>query len=138
MQGIKPADSKGLIESEKRRLQELERNQKIKDNHWSDFVMRHDAVMFEDFVDAMMKATSFSDFPKRLKMQKGADRRVGHILETLLRHEGARRDFNEVRTLLGVKPLRLRRSELGPRDEQATEKPTALEKNPAETSSKEQ
>jgi hypothetical protein len=125
MQGIKPADSKGLIESEKRRLQELERNQKIKENPWCEFVVRRGTLPFDEFVDAMSKATSFSNFVERLKMTKDADARRQHVLETLLRHEGARRDFNEVRTLLGLKPLRLRRSEATKDEEQRNEGPMA-------------
>ena len=125
MQGIKPADSKGLIESEKRRLQELERNQKIKDNPWCEHVIRRVSVPFKEFVDAMSKATSFGDFVKRLKVPKEAARRAEGILEDLVRYEEARRDFNEVRALLGLTRLTLRKSESAKYEARMAEKPTA-------------
>jgi len=111
MQGIKPAASKGLIESEQRRLQELERNQRIRDNHWCGFIIDRGASTFEDFLDAMSKATSFTDFTKRLKVPKEAENGLTRIRQTLLGNEAARRDFNKIRELLGLRPLRLRKAE---------------------------
>jgi hypothetical protein len=110
MKGITPADSSRLIESEQRRLQELERRERIKENHWYGFVTGPGKVSFEEFLEAMTRATSFSDFSKRLKPKSAGSQR-GEILETLRMSERARRDFNEIRTLLGLKPLRLRKTE---------------------------
>lgn len=112
MQGIKPAASKGLIESEKRRLHVIERNQKVRDNPWSGYVMRHGRVSFDNFLDAITKATSFGDFGKRLNVPDGAAVRGPDLAEILMDNEHARRDFNQVRALLGLKPLRLRKSEV--------------------------
>jgi len=131
MQGIKPADSNRLIESEKRRLQELERKQKIKENRWCEFVTRRNSMSFEEFLDAMTNATSFSDFAKRLEVPNRAGRTPHELLDTLARHEGARRDFNEVRALLGLRPLRIRKSEAAEAGAQSDEKPAVSpEKKP--------
>jgi hypothetical protein len=113
MQGIKPADSRGLIESEQRRLQEHERNQRIKENRWCRYVTERFSVKFEDFIDAIRNATSFTDFVKRLKMPENAeaDATPELMLHTLLGRDMPRRDFNQVRELLGLRPLRLRKTE---------------------------
>lgn len=124
MQGIKPADSNRLIESEKRRLLELERNQKIKENPWCEYVRRRSSMKFEDFLDAMTKATSFTDFAKRLRLSKDSETLAQHFLDTLLHHEGARRDFNEVRSLLDLKPIRLRKSETAASETPTNGRPT--------------
>ena len=101
MTGTTPAASSKLIESEQRRLQEVERNERIKEHVWCGYMTRKENVSFDDFKDAMSKATSFADFAKRVKRPD--------VLTTLQRHVGARRDFNQVRVLLGVTPLRLRK-----------------------------
>jgi len=68
-------------------------------------------MTFEEFLDATTKATSFSDFVKRLKVRKEAEGAREQIRRTLLIHESARRDFNTVREILRLKPLRLRKAE---------------------------
>lgn len=109
MTGITPADSSRLIESEQRRLQELERNEKIKENHWCQHVLRRGGVSFDEFLDAMIKASSFSDFSKRLKPRNESEMniQVKDFFKTLQMYPQARRDFNKVRTLLGLKPFKL-------------------------------
>lgn len=103
MKGITPADSTRLIESEQRRLQELERKEKIKENSWCQYVTLS-GIPFETFLDAITKATSFSDFAKRVRESERSAKDFSNILEV---SEAARRDFNQLRTLLGLKPLRL-------------------------------
>ena len=103
MKGITPADSNVLIESERRRLQDLERNEKVKESMWCRYVTRF--VPFEEFLDAMTKVNSFNDFAKRL------GHKMPDLSDTLSSNETARRDFNQVRTLLGLKPLRFRKSD---------------------------
>jgi hypothetical protein len=111
MQGIKPAASRGLIESEKRRLEKLERDQIIKDNRWWVWVRDQAPVEFDDFLDSMTGAKSFSDFANRLKVPESTTRAQGRIRETLLTNERARDDFNSIRLLLGRKPLTLSKAE---------------------------
>ena len=113
MTGITPADSSRLIESEQRRLQELERNERIKENQWCRHVLRSREKMFGQFLEAMIKATSFTDFTKRMSAGKGSeeiDQR--NLLGTLLHFEEARHDFNQLRKFLGLKPIRPKRSEM--------------------------
>jgi len=111
MKGITPADSNRLIEAEQRRLEELERNEKIKENRWCQHSIRFGRIPFEVFLEAITKATSFTDYAKRARGGKEDDDLRRDQLHTLLQNEDARRDFNQVRTLLGLKPLRLRKSE---------------------------
>jgi hypothetical protein len=108
MKGITPADSNRLIESEQRRLQELERNEKVKENDWCQYLTRY--VTFDEFLDAMTKANSFSDFANRLR-DKTSGKLSPDIFDTLQISEAARRDFNQIRQILGLKPLRLLKAE---------------------------
>lgn len=113
MTGITPDDSSRLIESEQRRLKELERNERIKENSWCQHALRNGEKTFEQFLEAMTKSTSFTDFTKRMSAGKGSeetDRK--RFLETLLHIEEARRDFNQVRKILGLKPIRPKKSEM--------------------------
>ena len=70
MKGITPADSNRLIQSEERRLQELERREKARVNPWCSYVSRHGSIPSDEVLDAISKATSFTDFAKRLKIGK--------------------------------------------------------------------
>jgi hypothetical protein len=113
MTGITPADSSRLIESEQRRLQELERNEKIKENSWCRYAMTFGHMPFDEFLEAISKATSFTDYAKRMMAGKDSESmRRDMYLDVLLGNEPARRDFNQVRTILGLKPLRLRKAEI--------------------------
>lgn len=109
MKGITPADSNRLIQSEQRRLQELERNERIKANDWCLYVTKGLRVPFEYFLDSMTKAGSFSDFTKRIEARDKSVA-VRDLLRTLEGSDIARRDFNGVRKLLGLQPLRLPKS----------------------------
>lgn len=111
MKGITPADSSRLIESEQRRLEELERNERIKGNHFYQFVSTSVRVPFGDFLDAIRKATSFTDFAKRVGAQKKSGEASDDIFSLLQTTEVARRDFNDLRKILRLKPFRLRKSE---------------------------
>ncbi|MDD3276266.1 MAG: DUF4062 domain-containing protein [Kiritimatiellales bacterium] len=112
MTGITPDDSNRLIESEQRRLHELERNERIKENRWCRHVTRRTDVSFDTFIAAMREATSFLDFTKRIAGKETADNRQSLLFHILQSNESARRDFNDVRKLLELKPLRLRKSEV--------------------------
>ncbi|HEY5030342.1 MAG TPA: hypothetical protein VIK39_18190, partial [Candidatus Angelobacter sp.] len=87
----------------------LERNEKIKENDWCQYLMRY--MPFEEFLDAMTKGNSFRDFAKRLG-QRVSGKMMPDILSTLQNNDLARRDFNQIRELLGLKPLRLSKAEL--------------------------
>jgi hypothetical protein len=110
MTGITPADSKPLIESERRRLQEFERNERVKNSTWSDYCMRQ-GVQFEVFLDAITKATSYSDFAKKISFVPRLKHVGEDLLDTLLHSENARSDYNAVRNILSLKAIRLRREE---------------------------
>ena len=110
MTGITPDDSSRLIESEQRRLKELERNERIKENEWYMWVAEANKVPFEVFLDAMTKAKSFSDFEPRVA-RKGKPTLQSYT-QTLKSSDRARRDFNEIRSILGLRPLKLSASEL--------------------------
>jgi hypothetical protein len=89
----------------------VERNERIRENRWCQHATRFGRVPFDLFLEGISKATSFTDYAKRARGDK--DDALGRDqLHTLLYNEDARRDFNQVRTLLGLKPLRLRKNEL--------------------------
>ena len=111
MTGTSPEDSSRLIESEKQRL-ELERNERVRENEWCHYVTRIAKLSFTDFIDAMTKSSSFSDFVGHIEKHAKSKEVVSRIYGTIKRSEGARRDFNEVRKLLGLGPISLTESEL--------------------------
>ena len=110
MIGTTPDHSTRLIKSEKRRLQELERNERIKENRWYQYVAKFGEVTFEDFLAAMIKANSFSDFAKRVRTSNKSEANSRTFMTVLQDVEDARHAFNEVRKLLGLNPFRLRKT----------------------------
>lgn len=118
MTGIGPDASTKLIESEQKRLQEIERNEAIKRNSWCSFVTEGpewDIIPFGIFLDAMQKAQSFFGFTKIISRNLNDKTIELQLWNTLKTHESARKDFNDVRQLLGLKQFRLSKKQLGDR-----------------------
>jgi hypothetical protein len=94
-----------LIESEKRRLEEARKSELLRSNKWIDYICEISEVEFDVAVEMIQKATSFEDYAIRLislaKDRDGAFR----ANETLLSAEGAQRDFNRARKMLGLPPF---------------------------------
>lgn len=109
MKGIKPDDSNRLIESEQKRLIEIERRALIKSTSWFGYLARYE-LSIESFEEAMVKAESFQDFARRIGRVTGKKEVEKDILDTLQKFEDARSDFNKVRNMLGLKHFRYRRN----------------------------
>jgi hypothetical protein len=111
MTGMKPDDSSRLIESEKQRL-ELERNERIKENQWCGYITKRGELSLAEFIDGMTKSSSFINFEKYIDKHAKSKEKLTGVYSTLKHSERARRDFNEVRKLLGLSTISLTESEL--------------------------
>jgi hypothetical protein len=105
MRGITPDASTKLIKSEQQRLEEIERNERIKTNKFYRFVNRVTGMSFDDFLKATMKADSFIDFEKAINLSTKNDKHAFELRDTLEKNDLAQRDFNEIRKILGLKSL---------------------------------
>jgi len=111
MTGATPDSSSQLIQSEQKRLQDLEIRERIRESPWWQYVERYAGIEFDDFLDALQLATSYSNFAKRIGaacLESGTEV-AERINDTLSEVEEARRDLNALRSLLGLKGFRLRR-----------------------------
>jgi site-specific DNA-methyltransferase (adenine-specific) len=111
MRGIQPNDSTKLIKAEERRLKEVEVVERLKTSRFASHAHRNYKVSYEDIVDAMHHAHSFSEFAKRFGDKVGDPDVEADCLRILTQFDNARRDFNKVRDLLGLKHFRHRRPE---------------------------
>lgn len=102
MRGVDRDVSSRLIQSEKKRLDEVKRMDMIRKNDWYEYVSYRTHVPFDVFVDAVRKATSLDRFAAAATPDPDAQRL---ILDTLISSERAREDFNKVRDLLGLPPI---------------------------------
>ena len=102
MTGIGPDDTSQLIASEEKRLEEVKQMERIRDNHWSGYITTEFGVPFDDFIDAMKKVKTFSDFPKAIEKKSAEPEGPRRIRGTLMSSDEARRDFNDVRSFLGL------------------------------------
>lgn len=110
MRGIRPDDSSRLIQSEQKRLQEVERAEKLKSNPWARHVQTRYGVEFEDFYKAIISARSFSDFAKLISRHAKDPNTEEDCLRILHNFDAARHDFNVARGVLGLKHFRQSRA----------------------------
>lgn len=101
MKGLIPDASNKLIALEEKRLDEIKLVERLKLNDWYNFITDVWGISLENFVEAMTKATSFDDFAEQIgAISKRPDAKK-MIEETLQMSNTARKEFNDVRTLLG-------------------------------------
>lgn len=110
MKGIKPDDSSKLIESEQKRLVEVERRAQLKNTTWFKYLQKYQ-LPIEAFEEAMIKATSFQEFARHVAVATDIKEAEADIIKTLDEFEDARKDFNLVRDILQLKNLRLKRAQ---------------------------
>jgi len=110
MTRVSPDDSSRLIASEDKRLEEVKRNEKIRDSMWYTFVTSRidpeQKFTFDDFVEAMKRAKTFDDFAETITADPSIRQRLHDVLtSSSTAGDAARIYFNEVRELLGVPPI---------------------------------
>src|SRR5262245_40566148 len=103
MRGVSADDSSRLIASEEKRLEEVKRNEKIRENGLYQFIDRElkGTLPFDVFVEAVKKAQTFDDFVKIIP----GEELQAEMLAILKRNPDIRDTFNEMRALLGVPPI---------------------------------
>lgn len=105
MTGVSPDASNELIESEERRLEEVRRQDLLRQNHWCDYVTRRFDISFETFVSILEACGSFENFADLAGQFSPREDAYAEIVMTLDDNEAARSDFNDARLILGLKPF---------------------------------
>jgi hypothetical protein len=105
MGGISKNDSAELIESERKRLEELEKREKIMANRWYPYVNHRIPLSIEDFINIVSKSKSFADFAHELSRNDKQEEKVFN--NDLIEYSKARRDLNAIREILGLKPFKM-------------------------------
>ena len=106
MTGITPDDSTKLIESEQKRLEEIERKERLKDNRWAHYIEKNLNLPIEKIEDLMKDSHSYDDFCKRMALAVNKPEIEKHYISTL-RIPEAKNDFNKLRDLMGLKPFEM-------------------------------
>lgn len=105
MTGVTPDASSKLIESEEKRLEEMRRQDLLRNNQWCLHINRRFDISFDDIKSILRKSTTFEDFAK-LAADKSPDPDVfEHITRTLNESDHARRDFNDARLIIELEPI---------------------------------
>jgi len=108
MTGVSGDASSRLIASEEKRLEEVKKTEKIRENGWYTHVMarigKH--IPFNVFVDAIKRARTFGDFVETIAPESADSKIRTDLLNTLSDFSQARREFNEIRAVLGVPRIR--------------------------------
>lgn len=116
MTGAGPDVSSKLIESEEKRLEEVRRQELLKNNHWCEYITRSFDVPFDDFVSILKRSTTFEEFSKLAAKKSPDSTAFERIKDTLHDSEAARRDFNDARLFVGASPIPFDQ-EIGPIEE---------------------
>ncbi|MBX3418853.1 MAG: DUF4062 domain-containing protein [Pirellulaceae bacterium] len=114
---LSPDASAALIRQEETRLSELKALNELRDNNWMKHTLRmtrlhsESGMSLEDVRDAIARSKSFVDFGTQINDALGSET-IGADLADILNHsERARKDFNDVRIVLGLPPLNCQKEE---------------------------
>jgi len=111
MTRVNPDESRRLIAAEEKRLEEVRRNEKIRDNKWYNdvrFLLNEEELPFDSFIEAMKKAKTVEGFVEDIVDKAGPSNWefVHAYFEMILKDFSPFRSaFNEIRALLGVPPI---------------------------------
>lgn len=101
MSKVVPQKSSKLISSEKERLLEVEKRNQIRKNRLFLHLACNSNIDLDDFIRIVTKAKSFTNFIKSLESFSESN----IIWEPLSNSHKAKKDFKEVRELLGLEPI---------------------------------
>jgi hypothetical protein len=96
---IKPEESSHLIESEKKRLEDVSVRIALEENPWITHCISRYNLSFDNVVDLIIKSKSFGNFCVQLP----SDEIIKDAINILNDIPSARRDFNDARKILGLK-----------------------------------
>lgn len=107
MTGVIPDASSKLIESEEKRLEEMRRQELLRNNRWCSHVNRTFDISFDDITSILKESTAFDEFAKLAADKSPIQDAFESIFETLQVSNQARRDFNDARLIIGMDPIEL-------------------------------
>lgn len=110
MTAATPETAPGLIETEQKRLQDVEVRERVRGTKWFNYVSHISDVSLEEFLAAAQAAKSFDDFANLIGKFSKRLEAGDQIAHTLAEHVDARSDINEIRGWLGLKSLRKSRA----------------------------
>ena len=105
MTGVTPDKTSELIESEERRLEDMERQSALKDNRFIRFIIDNFEVSFDDVMLILKKATSpenLSDLVATKSLREDASYFIINLLKDV---PGAQNDLNNARLIIGADPF---------------------------------
>lgn len=114
---VSPKEGTELIKSERKRMEEFERLETLKSNHFFTFMLGSGGLKVEHFRDALVGAASYKDFAKKLGEIAGNPTLTMQAF-SLEGFHPAVGDVNEARLKLGLEPFPL------PEAEQQVTKPS--------------
>src|SRR5262249_2937458 len=99
---VSPHESLRLIAAEDKRLEEVKRNEKIRENPWYRYVeaMSNKTITFDVFVEAVKEAKTFDDFVESIQDKRPSIQ--DDLFGTLPNLNQYQEAFNDLRKLLGV------------------------------------
>ena len=110
MSKISPEDSPALIKLEGDRLQELDKQNLVRDNRWTRHVLLMSDIKIEYYIDAMKEENSFDNFVHLIGKYSNNTDESSHLKDLLTNNDSARSAFNQVRKILGLPIFRKRKS----------------------------
>jgi len=95
---IPPEDSATLIKAEQKRLEEIQRWEKVRRNVWVRYLHKLYGIAEDDAAKIIQQAKSFEDFGNRVEKPSRVLGAKTHILE-ILKGDQPTEDFNAARDL---------------------------------------
>lgn len=106
MTGVTPDVSARLIASEDKRLDEFRRLDRLRMNTWFKHVSGQYEISLEQFMEVLLKADSYRSFADQLGKVVDSDSAQLDTLGILERHQSARADLNEARSIFGLPAIK--------------------------------
>ena len=103
---VSPDDAPELIESERKRLEEIEQLDQLKNNDFFQGAFNTGQVKVEHFKETLLKAKTFEDFSKKIGAIAGDPELTKNILE-FRNNAIVIADVNEGRAVVGKEPFPL-------------------------------
>jgi len=94
-------DSKKLIKTERKRLEQVHVDRALRDNRFVQDMITIKGWTFEEVWEIINKSSSFEDFIKRLRRISGKQASAEQTFNTLSKAPAARSDLNEARKIVG-------------------------------------
>lgn len=112
MRGISAEASTQLIKTEEKRLESAKITEMIRQSAWYNYLQHRYKVSVGDFIKAVKAGKTANEFALTVGELVGNENVVSGIMNNITNFNDARKDYNDVRTILGLHPISF--SELPP------------------------